>query len=182
MAQHIVKCRICHQPFDTESLSEDEWVMPNPRCYYHKSCFEDWKANKDNVKASIKDADFWQECLIDYLYRDVQMEIDFVKFKSQWTNFIKPNKYTPKGIYFAMRYYYDVLHGDPKKAQGGIGIINSIYNDAAQYWVDLENRRAGTIDAIIKQIEERKSRPVQKIVKTNSENKNKLKWKLEDVK
>lgn len=182
MAQHIVKCRICHQSFDTEQLDKKDWVMPNPRCYYHTSCYEDWKVNKDNVKASNKDIVFWYESLVDYLYRDVKMSINFAKLKNQWENFTKPNKYTPKGVYFAIRYYYDVLHGDAEKAQGGIGIVNSIYSDAAQYWVDLENKKSGTIDAIIKQIEERKARPVQKIVKTQVETKDKTKWKLEDVK
>ena len=37
--------------------------------------------------------------------------IDYKKTKSQWKNFLKQNK-TAKGIYFAIRYFYDVLKGD----------------------------------------------------------------------
>ena len=110
------------------------------------------------------------------------MSIDFTKFNSQWENFTKPNKkMTPKGIYFAMRYYYDVMHGDKEKANGGIGIVQNIYKDAAQYWYDLETRKEGTIEAIIQQIKQRQSRPVQQIQQKDSVKKDKTKWSLEDI-
>lgn len=182
MAQHIVKCRICKQQFDTEKLAQTEWVMPNPRFYYHRNCYEDWKANKNNLKANGKDSDFWYESLIDYLYRDVKMSIDFMKIKSQWTNFTKPDKkMTPKGIYFAIRYYYDVMHGSTDKAMGGIGIVQSIYSDAAEYWIDLETRKTGTLDAIIEQIKQREARPVQTIHRKEVKPVKKSKWDLEDI-
>ena len=88
---------------------------------------------------------------------------------------------TPKGIYFAVRYYYDVLKGDVNKAQGGIGIVLNIYNDSAQYWVDLENKKEGTLEAIIKQIKEREARPVKMIQKPTKDNKPKAKWSLDNI-
>lgn len=179
---HIVKCRICKQQFDTEKLSVKEWIMPNPRCYYHRTCYEDWKANRNNLKASGYEDDFWYESLVDYLYRDIKMPIDFTKLQGQWENFTKPaKKMTPKGIYFAIRYYYDILHGDIDKAQGGIGIVPNIYNDSARYWIDLETRKTGTLEAIIQQIKQRQSRPVQQIQRKDSIKKDKTKWSLEDI-
>lgn len=176
---HIVKCRLCKQQFDTTKLSENEWIMPDPRCYYHRSCYEDWKTNRNNAKADGRDSNFWYESLIDYLYRDIKMSMDFSKINSQWASFTKPErKMTPKGIYFAIRYYYDVMHGDAEKALGGIGIVPNIYNDSAQYWVDLETRKAGTLDAIIEQIKKREMRPVQALWCNKPKKKDKTKWDL----
>lgn len=175
---HIIQCRLCKTKFDTE---KEEFVLVGQRSYYHKYCYEEWVKSRNNAKAT-GDENFWQESLIDYLYRDIKMSIDFTKFNSQWENFTKPNKkMTPKGIYFAMRYYYDVMHGDKEKANGGIGIVQNIYKDAAQYWYDLETRKEGTIEAIIAQIKQRQSRPVQQIQRKDSIKKDKTKWSLEDI-
>lgn len=179
---HIVKCRICKQQMDIDAMDKSEWVMPNQKCYYHTGCYNDWKNNRNNPKALTSDETFWFESLLDYLYRDVKMTMDFAKINSQWCNFVKPGRsMTPKGIYFAIKYYYDVLHGDQEKAQGGIGIVPTIYRDAAQYWTDLEMRRAGTIDAIIMQIAERKNRPVHTIIRKTTPKKDKAKFSLDEI-
>lgn len=179
---HIVKCRICRQQFDTNSIDKKLWVMPNPKMYYHTSCYENWKVAKADLKTTGKDSNFWYESLVDYLYRDVKMSIDFSKLNSQWKTFNTPTRQmTPKGIYFSIRYYYDVIHGNVEKAAGGIGIVPNIYKDAAQYWTELESRRAGTLEAIISQIKEREARPVQVIKRKQTSKKDKTKWSLEEV-
>lgn len=171
-------CRLCKKRFNTDI---EDAILIGKKSYYHKSCYEDWKKNKDNAKGSMS-SDFWYEALVDYLYRDVKVSLDFFKIKSQWDTFTKPSyKMTPKGIYFAIRYFYDVQRGDPSKAQGGIGIVKSIYSEAAQYWVDRENKKEGTLEAIIAQIQVREARPVKKIVQGTDEKKDKSKWSLEDV-
>ena len=71
--------------------------------------------------------------------------------------------------------------GDIDKAQGGIGIVPNIYNDSARYWIDLETRKTGTLEAIIQQIKQRQSRPVQQIQRKDSTKKDKTKWSLEDI-
>lgn len=178
---HVVKCRLCKEQFDTDKIPKEDWILVGQRSYYHSSCYHEWVKNKQSVNSNVTDEEFWRESLIDYLYRDVKMTIDFRKLDSQWKIFIKPEKkMTPKGIYFAVRYYYDVLKGNPEKALGGIGIVPNIYNDSAQYWVDLENKKTGTLDAIIKQIKEREARPVQYIQRAK-QTKPKTKWSLENI-
>lgn len=178
---HVVKCRICKKQFDTTLLSEEEWCQPTPRYYYHTKCYEDWKNNRNNVKSTHSDETFWYESLVDYMYQDLKIEMDFKKFVSQWRRYVDSGKYTPKGIYFAIRYCYEVQHNDVEKSQGGIGIIPIIYGDAAQYWVDLENRKAGTMDAIIAQIKEREERPIIEIKQSTNKTKLKSKWSLDSV-
>lgn len=175
---HIVMCRLCKKRFDTET---EEAVIIGKQSYYHKACYEDWKRNKDDAKGNMS-SEFWYEAMVDYLYRDAKVSLDFFKVKSQWNNFIKANKdMTPKGIYFAIRYFYDIQKGNPEKAQGGIGIVKSIYNESAQYWIDRENKKAGTLEAIIEQIKSREARPVQTIQKRKEDKKDKSKWKLDDI-
>lgn len=178
---HKVMCRICKQTFDTDKLSPDEWIRPTPRYYYHMTCYNDWMKNRDNIKAENPNDNFWYESLINYLYRDVKLPIDFQKLNSQWNNFIKPEKnMTPKGIYFAMRYFYDIQKGDAAKAAGGIGIVPSIYSRSAEYWRNREMEKEGTIDAIIAEIKARDERPVQTITQKKKK-KDKAKWSLDDI-
>jgi len=175
---HIVKCRICKQKFDTDA---NDFTLVGQKSYYHKSCYENWIRERNNPQAK-GDEDFWYESIVDYLYRDVKMSIDFKKLDSQWKSFTKPEKkMTPKGIYFAVRYYYSVIKGDKEKALGGIGIVPNIYNESARYWEDLEIRKSGTLDAIIAQIKSRQDRQVQTIVRHQAPKKDKTKFSLDDV-
>lgn len=174
---HVIQCRLCKTRFDTE---KEEFILVGKRSYYHKDCYEKWIKSRNQAAAS-GDADFWKESVIDYLYRDVKMSIDFAKLDSQWNSFTKPErKMTPKGIYFALRYYYDVQHGDKEKALGGIGIVPNLYRESAQYWTDLENRKQGTLEAIIEQIKSREARPVMTI-KKEEKKKDKKRFNIEDV-
>lgn len=179
---HIVKCRLCKEQFDTDKIPREDWTLVGQRSYYHSSCYNEWVKAKQTVTSNVTDEEFWRESLVDYLYRDIKMTIDFSKLDSQWRAFTRPErKMTPKGIYFAIRYYYDVLKGDATKAQGGIGIVPNIYGDSAQYWVDLENRKSGTLEAIIKQIKEREARPVRAIQINKKPTKPKEKWSLDNI-
>lgn len=176
---HVVKCRACGIKFDTDKLNDDEWIMPKTNWYFHKECYENWVKYKDDPNSDMS-SEAWYGALVDYLYRDLKMPVDFAKLQSQWNNFLKPGKeMTPKGVYFSVKYFYDIEHGDMEKAQGGIGIVPSIYRRATQYWADREAREEGIIDAIIAQIKEREARPTKVIHKKTE--KKKPKWNLDDI-
>lgn len=178
LMSHLVKCRVCKERFDTE---QEDTIRIGKQSYYHKKCYEGWVREKDDPKAK-GDKDYWYEAVVDFLYRDVQMAINFVKLNTQWESFTKPEKsMTPKGIYFAVRYYYTVIKGDKEKAQGGIGIVPSIYKESAQYWEELENKKSGTLEAIIQQIEARRSREKILITRREAPKKDKAKFSLDDV-
>jgi len=175
---HIVMCRLCKKRFNTDL---EEAVLEGQKAYYHKSCYEIWKKNLDNPQGDME-ADFWYEALVDYLYRDVKMSINFPKLQNQWSNFTKPGRnMTPKGIFFAMKYFYDVQKGEVEKAMGGIGIVPNIYARSAEYWANREMQKAGTLDAIIAEIKARDTRPVQTIVQKKNTKKDKSKWSLDDI-
>lgn len=180
---HIVMCRACGQKFDTEQLSNDEWIMPKAKRYFHTRCYNDWRNNENNVRVTDKPNEWFFEHLKEYLYQDLKMSVDFSKLTSQWNHFLKSKspQMTAKGIYFTMRYFYDIKHGDPEKAQGGIGIVPNIYKEATEYWANKEYEKEGTIAAILKQMEEREARPVIQITQKKKEKKDKSKWSLDDI-
>lgn len=174
---HEVQCRLCKKYFDAE---KEPFTLVGKLSYYHQSCYDSWVKSRNDANSTME-ASFWYETVVDYLYRDIKMSIDFQKLRSQWKNFTKPEKkMTPKGIYFTLRYYYEVLNGDKDKALGGIGIVTNVYKDAVRYWEDLEWRKRGTVEAIVNQIKERREREVVTITrKTNK--KDKSKFSLDDV-
>ena len=70
---------------------------------------------------------------------------------------------TPKGIYFTLRYFYDIKHGDKTKSSGSIGIVDYVYEDATKYWIAREERESGILNKIEKLEQEKKQERVIKI-------------------
>lgn len=173
----LVHCRVCHGEIDRDKEIEDkDWTQVSRNYFYHVSCYESWKKQKDDIH-SIADEKLWKGAVYDYLKRDLKVELEWHKFNSQWHSFIKKGR-TPKGIYFSVRYFYEVLKGDKDKAQGGIGIVDFIYEDAATYWCEKEQRESG----IIKQIEEQMLANANREVKVvHKKQKKKKKISLDDV-
>ena len=66
---------------------------------------------------------------------------------------------TNKGILFALKYFYEVKHGDWEKGHGGIGIIPFIYSDSCAYWDAQERKTKGIIAQIEQQMRAAIERP-----------------------
>lgn len=150
---HKVKCRICHGIIDTDS--QKDWVMPQDKWYYHQSCYDDFAKKKGALKQKDltieADNDLWFSAVYDYLKRDLKMALNFNKFLSQWKSFLKKGM-TAKGIYFTLRYFYEVRKGDVSKSENGIGIIPFIYEEGTCYWGERNQKDKGICDRIEAQI------------------------------
>ena len=152
--------------------------MPSKNQYYHKRCFEQW-ANKNSKLSSTMADNEWFESLKYYLNHTIKAPIDYKKLTSQWNNFLKQKK-TAKGIYFAMRYFYDVLKGDKNKSQGGIGIVSLIYQESCSYWESRFIKDA----TIIQKIEEQAREQLEQRIITKPQTKKKTHKKtisLDDI-
>ena len=155
-----VMCRVCKQRFDREKLLKDvDWVMPSKNYYYHKGCYESWISDKGNIKATLQDEE-WIAYIWDYLKRDLKISFDYRKCESQRAHFVKNKHYTNKGIFFALKYFYEVMGGKSDKSEGGIGIIPYIYADSTAYWQEKYMRQKEVLELIEKQMEERRNREV----------------------
>ena len=159
MAKAIVHCRVCGIEFDRndKNLIEGvDWVKPANRVYYHKTCYDTYQKNKNDVHSKMSD-EAWFEAMWEFLTKDLKAPVDFRKIKSQWTNFLK-KKMTAKGVYFAIKYFYGIKRNDISKNEGGIGIVPHVYEESCNYWQEREQRETGIIAAIEKQIIEAQNR------------------------
>ena len=149
----LVHCRICKQAIDRDG--QTDWVMPQERWYYHTSCYEDFAKKKGAIKEGDitieAHDDMWKSAVYDYLRKDVKMHVDYKKFNSQWNNFLKQNM-TAKGMYFTLRYHYEINKGDPSKSENGIGIVKSIYEEGTHYWGERNQRDKNICARIEEQI------------------------------
>lgn len=167
---HKVMCRVCRETIDTDA--QDDWVMPQKKWYYHQSCYEDFAKKKNNLKerglTTTVDNDLWFETVYDYLTKDLKIGLAFEKFLSQWNNFLKKGM-TAKGIFFTLKYFYDIKRGNTLKSENGIGIVPFIYEEATCYWGERNQRDKGICDRIEAQI--RKSTDQKKTIILQKEKK-----------
>lgn len=157
----LVKCRICKQQFnrlDPNLVEGVDYVKPSERMYYHKKCYDEYQNSKLDVHADMTD-ELWFKAAWDFLRRDLKYDFNFVKVRKQWESFLK-NKMTAKGMYFALKYFYEIKKNDATKSENGIGIIPHIYEDSRDYWIERERREHGIVAAIEQQIKEAQNQRV----------------------
>lgn len=107
------KCPVCNK----EVLEEEAIYNTNTKRYYHESCY--------NILLDRKK-------LVDYICELFGYKKPSVKVYQQMTS------YYNKGISYAdmllaLRYFYEVKKGDINKAQGGIGIITYVLDEAKNF-------------------------------------------------
>lgn len=174
--QGIVHCRVCGGDINRSTMKEGtDWVMPSLNWYYHFACYQDW-AKKKKATTDINfmaDEAVWKEAVYDYLAKDLKMRIDWPKFDSQWNNFLKKG-YTAKGIFFTIRYIYDVKKCDVQKAQGGIGLVGNLYNEGCSYWCQREIENKGICERITQQIFQLRDQKKQVVNKRTKPKKEKI--------
>ena len=145
---NIVQCRLCKGKID-RNIDPDgkDWLMASKNYFYHRQCYKNWK------KAELKDDEDYVDLIYDFIARDLKVTYDWWVCEAQRKKFVK-EKMTNKGILFALKYFYEVKHGDWEKGHGGIGIVPFIYSDACAYWAARERQSAGTIAEIERQMRE----------------------------
>lgn len=148
-------CRLCKIEINKE---KDDWIMPVRNYYYHRNCYKDWKEAEH-----VNDEDYI-ELIYDFIARDLKVKYNYHVCEAQRKKFIKDNKMTNKGILFALKYFYEIKHGDWEKGYGGIGIIPFIYTESCAYWAAQERKSKGIIAEIEHQMREAQNRTKKTIV------------------
>ena len=169
------ECRICHQLINKKKEIEGvDWCMPTRNYYYHVKCYEDWRASQP-----LGDDD-WVPMIYDFLARDLKVSYNYFLCETQRKKFIRENKFTNKGIYFTLKYFYEVKKNDWNKGHDGIGIVPYTYKEATDYWIAQERKKKGFVNAIEQQLKERTAREVI-IIKRPQKAKEKIKYNLDDI-
>ena len=162
----IVHCRVCGGDIDRNiDLEGKEWIMASRNYFYHRKCYEDWKHGTPASDEEYKDY------IYDFIARDLKVSYNWHVCEAQRKKFIKENGMSNKGILFALKYFYEIKHGDWEKGHGGIGIIPFIYNDSCAYWAARERRSVGTIAEIERQMREAAERQKVTVKKKNTKDK-----------
>lgn len=171
---NLVHCRICKLPIDKDKDPEGKtWIMPSKNFYYHRNCYEDWKLSNP-----AKDSD-WKDFIYDYLARELKVSYNYHMCEAQREKYLKQDM-TNKGIFFSLKYFYEVKNGDWEKSHGGLGIIPYIYNDSCEYWVKKNNSDKGICTRIELQMREAKNQE-RKVVKRTHKKENKIRFNLSDI-
>lgn len=182
MAKHVVICRYCGKEFDTNPLVEEvDWIRPSRNYYYHVSCYEFFKSLKRKGSKEQSDKE-WHELIYDYIAHDLKKSYDFFKCENQLKKFVETDKIaTYKGIFFTLKYFYEVKKGEWEKGYGGVGIVPYVYKEATEYWVEVEKKKKGTLLAIEEQLKSRAAQQTVTRKRTSPPKKKKEKWNLEDI-
>ena len=129
---HYVICSICGKRFDRDTIQA---VKTGARRYAHASCDPN---NKDLVPLIIKeteDPDYIK--LMDYIKQLFGNSANYAQIKRQLKIYINDNHYSYSGILKSLVYFYQIKGNSIEKANGALGIVPFIYQDAYNYYYDL---------------------------------------------
>lgn len=139
-AKNERKCYYCGEYFD---ITKEEFVKPVSNRYAHKICFEKYATPDDAYIPKI----------YEYLKNEVKIKYDYPVCERQRASFIKKLGYTNKGIYYSLKYFYEVKKQSPEKSGNRIGIVPYVYDEAKEYYKNLAAKQR----AVKKVIESQKN-------------------------
>lgn len=130
----MVKCPVCEEKF----YKEDVEYVKKGRRYYHKTCME--KTKKQEKKENDANALEYREMLYNVIKDIFNIEFPTPRILRQ------VKSYKQKGLsYFGMaktlEYWFILEKNSIKKANGGIGIVPYVYEDALNYFSKVSKSR-----------------------------------------
>lgn len=129
---HPVKCIYCGERFDRDN---EPFVEVSKNRYGHKDCYD---GRLNNLTEEERNKILLQE----YILKLFNYSVVPVKVQRQIDNFIDIQGYTYTGMLQALQYFFSVQGHSTEKANGGIGIIPYVYEDANQYFLNIYKGRA----------------------------------------
>jgi len=183
---HIIKCGWCGILFDTDKLEKEKWIQPNPPrgWYYHIDCWNEKQkpgAIKPDTKNKEDEFEIYRQNIFIFIERDLKGTCDYARITQQMKQYKLKNKdWTYKGMFLALKWFYEVKKNDWGKANGALGILPYIYYEGTEYWREQERRSRGITAAIVQQMKERAEKEPIVIVRKKKE-KPKASFRLEDV-
>lgn len=154
MRKYKVKCPFCEKFFYRE---DEEYEIYKNR-FYHKECYDKIKKENDD-----------KEKLEKFIKELFQLEILPLLIKNQIKKYVGADyNYTFSGIMGSLDYFFNIKKNDIHKSKG-IGIVPYIYDEAKQYFTNLNNIENKNKDIDLKNktikiiIKKPKRQPIKKI-------------------
>ena len=127
MAAHYVTCVYCGERFNRD---KELTTQISARRYAHKECAEKHEANKSQEEKDLEALEKYIMHLFDEPYVNARVRKQLKEYKEQYN-------FTYSGILKTLIYWYEIKGNSTEKANGGIGIIPYVYNDALKYYYTL---------------------------------------------
>lgn len=124
---HIVTCVYCKEKFDRDKLP---FVKVAERRYAHAEC-----AKQNIIQKSQEELDY--DALEDYIKKLFKENYVEARIKKQIKDYKAEYNYTYSGMLKTLIWWYDIKGNSIDKANGGIGIIPFVYNDALNYYYNI---------------------------------------------
>ena len=136
---HFVTCVYCKQKFDRDRLP---FIQVSARRYAHQECSltEDEKKNKEEQDKI--DLENYIMSLFKTDYIDAKIRKQIKQYKEEYN-------YTYSGIKKALVYFFEIKDNSIEKANGGIGIVPYVYQQAYNYYLALWQAQQKNQDKII---------------------------------
>ena len=119
-----VTCAYCQKPM---SKKDADCVMIGNNKYVHKACQELEEKREKTDKEQLED---YIKELFNTTYIDPRVRAQIKKYVEEFN-------YSYSGIRKALVYHYEIKGGDKSKANGGIGIVPYVYENAYNYYYSL---------------------------------------------
>lgn len=136
---HKVKCIYCGVTFDRDKLP---FIQISQRRYAHQECSltEEQKKSKEEQDKIDLDNYIMQLFKIDYV--DARIRKQIKQYREEYN-------YTYSGIRKALVYFYEVKGNPIEKANGGIGIVPYVYQNAYNYYLALWQAQQKNQDKVL---------------------------------
>lgn len=129
---HKCKCVYCQMEFDRDKLP---YVQVNARRYAHKECAEKFQVNKTQNELDY-------DALADYIEKLFGVGYVSARVAKQIKDCREIYGYTYSGMLGTLIYWYEIRKAPIDKANGGIGIVPYIYDQAKEYYSKIDNANA----------------------------------------
>lgn len=127
MAVRMVKCKYCGVQFNRNA---EPFVEVGGRRYAHKAC-----AEQHQTAIPQEEQDY--QALEDYIKKLFKEDYLNAKTRKQIRDFRKEYNYTFSGMLKTLYWWYEIKGNSIDLAQGGIGIIPFVYDEALKYYYSL---------------------------------------------
>lgn len=127
MAKCYAICKYCNERFDRNS---EPFVEVSSRRYAHKACAEKYEAS-----FSQEEKDYYE--LEKYLKKLFNEKNIGMRIKKQIKEYKEEYKYTYSGMQKTLYWWYEIKKHSLDSANGGIGIIPFVYQDALKYYYSI---------------------------------------------
>lgn len=125
---HYVICSVCGQRFNRDVVQA---VKSGARRYAHQTCLPSGEI------VPLPQVDTELTKLVEYVQQLLGKEYNAARVKKQIKDFKDEYGYSYSGMLKSLVYFYEVKGNSKDKANGGIGIVPFIYNDAYNYYLNL---------------------------------------------